>query len=127
MFWSKKNGFTTQKLCEIFETADAFIPKESCSGFWLWWHHISIQIFSLEYCEYLFISAFQTFKPNTRLNIFFNKYMNKRWKYCNKMWLVMKIIFTLPHGQVSIECGFSRNKKKLRAKLWLKNPMLLEV
>ncbi|GBO41602.1 hypothetical protein AVEN_119336-1 [Araneus ventricosus] len=59
----------------------------------------------------MYPSAFQTFKPNTRLDIFFNEYMSKSVKDYNKIWPVMKIIFTLSHGQASIERGFSTNKK----------------
>ncbi|GBM83166.1 hypothetical protein AVEN_10228-1 [Araneus ventricosus] len=59
----------------------------------------------------MYPSAFQTFKPNTRLDIFFNEYMSKSVKDYNKIWPDMKIIFTLSHGQASIERGFSTNKK----------------
>ncbi|GBO24302.1 hypothetical protein AVEN_206374-1 [Araneus ventricosus] len=58
----------------------------------------------------MYPSAFQTFKPNTRLDIFFNEYMSKSVKD-NKIWPVMKIIFALSHGQASIERGFLTNKK----------------
>ncbi|GBM12570.1 hypothetical protein AVEN_188727-1 [Araneus ventricosus] len=59
----------------------------------------------------MYPSAFQTFNPNTRLDIFFNEYMSKSVKDYNKTWSVMKIIFTLSHGKASIELGFSTNKK----------------
>ncbi|GBN01837.1 hypothetical protein AVEN_156756-1 [Araneus ventricosus] len=59
----------------------------------------------------MYPSAFQTFKPNARLDIYFNEYMSKSVKDYNKIWPVMKIIFTLSHGQASIERGFSTNKK----------------
>ncbi|GBM30932.1 hypothetical protein AVEN_9811-1 [Araneus ventricosus] len=59
----------------------------------------------------IYPSAFQTFKPNTRLDIFFNEYMSKSMQDYNKIWPVMKIIFTLSHGKASIERGFSTNKK----------------
>ncbi|GBL72175.1 hypothetical protein AVEN_115162-1 [Araneus ventricosus] len=59
----------------------------------------------------MYPSVFQTFKPNTRLDIFFKEYMSKSVKDYNKIWPVMKIIFTLSHGQASIECGISTNKK----------------
>ncbi|GBO06184.1 hypothetical protein AVEN_33753-1 [Araneus ventricosus] len=59
----------------------------------------------------MYPSAFQTFKPNTQLDIFFNEYMSKCVKDYNKIWPVMKIIFALSRGQASIERGFSTNKK----------------
>ncbi|GBM11298.1 hypothetical protein AVEN_13544-1 [Araneus ventricosus] len=59
----------------------------------------------------MYPSAFQTFKPNTQLDIFFNEYISKCVKDYNKIWPVMKIIFALSRGQASIERGFSTNKK----------------
>ncbi|GBN74586.1 hypothetical protein AVEN_10899-1 [Araneus ventricosus] len=51
----------------------------------------------------MYPSAFQSFKPNTRLDIFFNEYMSKGVKdFYNKIWPVMKIIFTLSHGKLQL-------------------------
>ena len=58
-------------------------------------------------------SKFKTFDVHTqRLDDFLGVYLHKNEKY-SSLWKICQIVFVLSHGQSSVECGFSVNKKLL--------------
>ena len=59
---------------------------------------------------------FLTFKSEDRIDEFFADIMHGNPKYKN-CWEVFKLIFTLSHGQTSVERGFSINKELLTENL----------
>ena len=57
------------------------------------------------------VTAFKDFnKENDRLDSFFADFIGRDKSYAD-MWEVRKIMFTLSHGQSSVECGFTLNKQ----------------
>ena len=60
-----------------------------------------------------FKSKFKNFDVHTqRLDDFLGVYLHKNEKY-SSLWKICQIVFVLSHGQSSVECGFSVNKKLL--------------
>lgn len=55
---------------------------------------------------------FLLFKSQDRLDVFYSDIMHGNSKY-KKCWNVFKLIFTVSHGQASVERGFSINKELL--------------
>ena len=57
------------------------------------------------------VTAFKDFnKEDDRLDSFFADFICRDKSYAD-MWEVCKIMFTLSHGQSSVECGFTLNKQ----------------
>ncbi len=61
--------------------------------------------------EYGCTVEFKDFDPCTgRLDVLFNERMSKSKKFC-KVWVVVKLLLLLSHGQATVERGFSINRQ----------------